>query len=167
MNKRDLVVAAIAAGSVGLGVLVAPNNSKAPEAAPAVEEAQAAKVSAMAQPIVRIAVAYTNAPAYTNGQYYVWASEATATNALNAINDSGWFPITGRNAATGELAPDKAKTTMWTDAVLERLDGKFVFLRIPEATLDALNVPELERQTWWDGYLPAVEEYQDDWFPTE
>lgn len=114
------------------------------------------------------AVSYTNAPAFTNGQYYVWASAPVATNALYAVNNSGWFPIVGHNAKTGELEPNKAKTTKWADVVQERDDnGTFVFPRISPARLDALNVPVAERQAWWDAFQPDVEERTNGWFTVE
>ena len=124
-----------------------------------------AKVTMMAPLPVRINVWYSSAPAFTNGQYYVFADGATGTNALNGINNSGWFPIEGHNAKTGAPAPDKAATVRWTDTVQERLDGKWVFPRIPTALMDAMNVPEAEREAWWNTYLPDVEMYQTNWFP--
>lgn len=116
---------------------------------------------------VTIQVAYTNAPAYTNGQYYVWTSAPVATNALYALNNSWWFPITGHNAKTGLPAPDKAKTTKWADSVQVTTNNLYVVPRIPTRLMDALNVPEVEREAWWNAFQPSVEEYQDGWFPVE
>lgn len=98
-------------------------------------------------------------------EYYVWDTEAEAQAALDYINGTGWFPITGRNAKTGELAPDKQKTTKWADQVLERVDGRWVFPRIPASIMDAVGVPEADRQAFLDTFTPVIEEYQDDWFP--
>jgi len=113
------------------------------------------------------AVDYTNAPAYKAGDYYVWTNAVVATNSLNAINAAGWFPITGRNAKTGKLAPNKAKTTKWADEVMTTADGKFVYPRIPTAIMEALGVPEVERKGWWDAFKPDVETYDPNWFPPE
>jgi hypothetical protein len=115
--------------------------------------------------ITCMAVDYASKPAYVKGHYYVFPNEVIATSALTAINESGWFPITGNNAKTGKPAPDKAKTTKWCSSVQERVDGKWVFPRIPDAILDAINVSEAERKGWWDTFTPDVESYQSDWFP--
>jgi hypothetical protein len=116
---------------------------------------------------VALAVSYEDAPAYVTDQYYVFTDATVATNALNAINGSGWFPITGNNAETGEPEPGKAKTTKWADEVRATADGKYVFPRIPTAIMDAQNVPEAERKAWWDAFTPDVESYNEAWFPPE
>lgn len=100
-------------------------------------------------------------------EYYVWDLEAQAQAALDFINATGWFPIVGRNAKTGELQPDKQMTTSWATEVQERVDTKWCFSRIPEATLDALGVPAEDRQAFLDAFNPTIEEYQDWWFPKE
>ena len=100
-------------------------------------------------------------------EYYVWNTEAEAQAALDFINNSGWFPIIGRNAKTGELQPDKQKTTKWADSVQERLDGKWCFPRIEEVRLDALGIPPETRQGFLDAFQPTIEEYQSEWFPIE
>jgi hypothetical protein len=113
--------------------------------------------------------AETNAPAYTNGQFYVWASTngVTATNALDYINTSGWFPVTGNNAKTRKPEPDKQKTISWATNVQERVDGKRCFPRIPEKVLDAVGVPVAQRGLFFTVFKPDVETYQSDWFPVE
>lgn len=113
------------------------------------------------------AQAETNYPAYTNGQYYVWsaANAAVATNALAYINGTSWFPVPGRNARTGKIENDHAKTTKWADAVQTRADGKVCFPRIPEKILDKLNVPQEDRAAFFTAFQPTVEVYQNDWFP--
>ena len=113
------------------------------------------------------AVTFEDRPSYTNGQYYVFSDGATATNALNALNTSGWFPLDGKKADTGAVTPGKGQTTKWADAVLTRLDGKFVFPRIPASILAHLKIPVAERSAWWDAFLPDVETVTNSWFPPE
>lgn len=108
---------------------------------------------------------YDNAPAFTNGQYYVWSSATVASNALYAVNNSGWFPVVGVNAKTHQPATDKQKTVKWTEAIQQRLDGKWVFPRIPNTKLDFLGVSDAERRAWWNTFLPSIEVMQNGWFP--
>ena len=124
-------------------------------------------VTAMSYPKVEIMVAYTDAPPYQKGDYYVWTVEAVAVAALDAINTAGWFPITGVNAKTKQPSPDKAKTTKWASEVQATADGKFVFPRIPNTIMDAAQVPEEERKGWWDAFQPDVEQYDPNWFPPD
>lgn len=98
-------------------------------------------------------------------EYYVWDTEAAAQAALDYINNSGWFPIVGRNAKTGVLQPDKQQTTEWASAPRERVDGKWCFSRITTDILDAVGVSAEDRQAFLDAFAPTIEEYQDDWFP--
>jgi hypothetical protein len=101
-----------------------------------------------------------------SNEYYVWDTEVQAQAALDYINGSGWFPIVGVNAATGEPQPDKQQTTSWASEVLERVDNKWCFPRIPEARLDAIGVPANDRQAFLDAFNPSIEEYDSNWFPT-
>jgi len=98
-------------------------------------------------------------------EYYVWDTEAQAQAALDYINNSGWFPIVGRNAKTGELQPDKQKTTCWAEEVLERVDGKWCFPRIPESRLNALGVSKEDRQAFLNAFQPTIQVFHISWFP--
>ena len=111
----------------------------------------------------------SGAPAYTNGQYYVWEANqgATATNALNYINTSGFLPIIGENAKTGEKEPDKHGLSKWNYPVRQRNDGKFCFMRLDESLLDYAGVPATNRVQFFTVFGPSVEMYQDDWFNQE
>ena len=101
-------------------------------------------------------------------EYYVWDTESEAQTALDYINASGWFPIVGVNAATGDPQPDKQQTILWAAEVLQRVtDNKWCFPRIPEARLDAIGVPAEDRQAFLDTFNPSIEEYDPSWFPTE
>ena len=98
-------------------------------------------------------------------EYYVWNTEVEAQMALDFINTTTWFPIISNNAGTGLPAPDKQQTISWSDNVLERIDGKWCFPRIPEGRLDTLNVPASSRQAYLNAFSPSIEVYQETWFP--
>jgi hypothetical protein len=100
-------------------------------------------------------------------EYYVWDTEAEAQSALDYINGTSWFPIVGNNAATGQPAPNKQRTTKWTDAVQQRYDGKWCFPRVPASRMDAMNVPAEDRQAFLDAFTPSIEEYDETWFVEE
>jgi hypothetical protein len=98
-------------------------------------------------------------------EYYVWDTEPEAQAALDFINTTTWFPITGVSADSGEPAVGKAKTTKWADSVLQRQDGKWCFQRVPESRLDAIGVPANDRQSFLDAFNPTIETYVSTWFP--
>jgi len=109
----------------------------------------------------------TNYPVYIDGQYYVWESnqEGLANAALNYINNSGLLPLIGSNSS-GVPQPDKQKTMRWTDEVLEIIDGRFCFERIPEKTLDYMGVPVSNRVAYLEAFQPSIEMYGGtNWFP--
>lgn len=93
-------------------------------------------------------------PAYTNGQYYIWADANVASNALNYINSTDWFPAPGKNKKTGEDVPNQ--TTSWATEMTELKDGRVGFLRIPEAVLDRLGVSEADRELYWTAFSPTA-----------
>jgi hypothetical protein len=97
-------------------------------------------------------------------EYYVWDTEAEAQAALDYINSTEWFPVVGKNVATGKPEPEKQQTTVWASEILERVDGKWCFARIPEGRMDALEVSAEDRQAFLDTFNPTIEEYQDGWF---
>jgi len=114
-------------------------------------------------------VAQAQMPTYTNGQYYAWVSTnaVTASNALAFVNTSGWFPITGRNAKTGELQPDKEKTMKWANEVQVTTNLLYCFPRIPSKTLKYVGVP-MTSQVWFvTNFWPTVMAKEDIVFPPE
>ena len=119
-------------------------------------------------PVLLIAGDY---PAYTNAQWYVWSSDKLedATNALNMINNSVFFPITSHNAKTGESEPDKIKSTKWAEGLRAFTDGsgRGGFLRIPEATLDIINYSRENRTNFYLIYKPITLVYDPAWFTEE
>jgi len=83
-------------------------------------------------------------------EYYTFDTEAEAIDCINAINNSGWFPITGK--VNGEDAPpENAKTTCWVEVPTEMLNGRWAIPNIPDSRLDFLGVPQAER----DGFNSA------------
>jgi hypothetical protein len=92
-------------------------------------------------------------------EYYIWDTESEAQTALNFINGTNWFPLTGNNALTGEPEPDKQKTSSWTDSVLEsNVDGKWGFKRVSVELMDFAGVPAEDRQAFLDTFNPSIEE---------
>jgi len=82
-------------------------------------------------------------------QYYVKATEAEAQAGVDAINNSGWFPVVGN--VKGVPAPNKQMTVAWCDAPQQILSGEWAWPRVPESKLNFLGVPQSER----DAYLAA------------
>lgn len=102
-------------------------------------------------------------PEYEDGQYYVFTDSTTASNALHYINtDSGIFPIYSTKD-TNRVAVAK-----WAETPQERVDGKWVFPRIPPARLAAIgftNAVDLAKITYFvTNFNPTVEMYDTNWF---
>lgn len=100
-------------------------------------------------------------------EYYRWteANLAVAEAALDALNNNQRLPLVGRNAKTGQLEPNKQKTTKWANEVQVFTDGMVGFPRMPESLLDSLGVSAEERQAFLDGYNPTIEEFDPAWIP--
>ncbi len=101
-----------------------------------------------------------------NKEYYIWDTQVMAQSALDFINSVGWFPIVGKNTKTGELQPDKQLTITWQISAQERLDGKWIALKIPNSSLDYVGVPEEERIYFMTKFAPVIEVCEDycSWF---
>ena len=97
-------------------------------------------------------------PVYTQGQYYAWAAtNATiASNALNYINATGWFPITGKNAESGESQPNKTKTSKWADKIEVTTNNLYCFPRIPTKLMNYVGVPASNRVAFISAFLPMI-----------
>lgn len=93
--------------------------------------------------------------------YYVFEDEQTAIDAEYFISSTGGAPLVGRNALTGELEPDKCKTERWA-IPQQRLDGKWVFEKIPTSVLD--QYPEGLIDYFNTTYPNTLEEYDNSWF---
>jgi len=91
-----------------------------------------------------------------SNEFYVWDTEVEAQSALDFINSTEWFPLIGSDP-TGNKRPDKQKTICWATNVLERLDGKWTFARIPSELLDYAGVPEEDREAFLTAFNPTIE----------
>lgn len=96
--------------------------------------------------------------------YYVFEDEQTATDAETAICQIAGAPLVGRNAKTGLPAPDKCKTERWA-VPQERLDGKWVFPKVPDALLAQYSQEVIDGFN--TSYPNTLEEYDSSWFPVE
>jgi hypothetical protein len=76
-------------------------------------------------------------------EHYVFTTEQEANACLAYINGTPWFPIVG--SVNGTPRPDCQKTERWMEAPRELVSGEWAVVRIPEARLDALNVPHTAR----------------------
>jgi hypothetical protein len=95
-------------------------------------------------------------------KYYVFDDEQTAIDAEAYICQVAGVPIVGRNAKTGKLEPNKAKTERWA-IPQQRLDGKWVFPQVPDA-VSAKFPPEVA--TAFNTNFPNVkEDFDSSWFP--
>lgn len=98
-------------------------------------------------------------------EYYVFDTEQEAQDALDFINTSGWFPLTGNDPSNGASKPDGPKTETWCENIIERLDNKWCFPRIPSDLMDTIKVPAEQRQFFLDTFTPAIEQFDPSWFP--
>ena len=94
---------------------------------------------------------------------YVFDTEATATAAELYIRQVGQMPITGVNAATGELMPNAAKTERWAIPAQRVTDGKWFFQRIP-AHIRA-NIPQAVQDVFDSNYPHSIETFSPSWLP--
>ena len=98
-------------------------------------------------------------------KYYVFDDEATANGAQDYICLVAQVPIVGRNAKTGQLEPNKAKTERWAIPQQRATDGKWVFPQVPDEV--TAQFP-LEVAIAFNTNFPNVkEDYDDSWFPVE
>ena len=97
-------------------------------------------------------------------EYYVFDNEQTATDALNYIANIGSYPIIGENMKTGNLEPNK-QTAGARDIILQRLDGKFIFQRIPEFI--RAQYPQSAKDYFSATFPHTVESFSSDWLNQE
>ena len=93
--------------------------------------------------------------------HYVFNTKQEAIDAELQIRQLGNFPLQGINAATGQ-PQQEGLTTAWA-VPQERLDGKWVFPRVPENLRN--QHPEAVKQFIASNTF-TVEEYSPDWFPS-
>ena len=94
-------------------------------------------------------------------EFYVFTTEQEAIDAVAFIDQAGNLPRRGVNARTKQPAdPTKQQTTTYA-VPMERLDGKWVFPRVPEEDRgNGQLVAAFNAQ-----FSYALEEYDSGWFP--
>jgi len=89
-------------------------------------------------------------------EYYVHATKA-ASDACNAeINSFPQFPITSK--VNGCDCADMQKTTNWAAEGRQMLTGEWATPRIPCCLLDALEIPEENRDAFLTAYGQDIRE---------
>lgn len=86
-------------------------------------------------------------------KWYTYTDSEDAQNLLYHINDNANFPITGRNARTGELEPTKQKTEEWEDDITYRSDNKFSAQKPPRKFYDKLGIDQTEEDSIISTYV--------------
>jgi hypothetical protein len=79
-------------------------------------------------------------------EYYVFPNEIASQACVDYINNTPWFPIVG--CVNGVPAPQNAKTIKWCDSGTEMASGEWAVPRVPETRLDALGVPQEDRDSF-------------------
>ena len=95
-------------------------------------------------------------------EYYVFNTEAIANAAEAWISNAGGLPRTGKNAKSGQDEPNKCKTERWA-IPRQRLDGKWVFKRVPAA--ERAKFPQSKKQEFDINFPHVVEIESPDWWP--
>jgi hypothetical protein len=98
-------------------------------------------------------------------EYYVFQAEQAANRCITAVNGSGWFPIIGNNAATGEPQPDKQQTIAWVEVATEMLSGEWAIPRIPQDRLDYLEVSQEDRDAFLAAFGQGIRDLTHEDFP--
>ena len=98
-----------------------------------------------------------------NVEYYVFDTEATAIAAEAWISAAGGLPRTGKNAKTGQENPTACKTVRWA-IPKQRLDGKWIFERVPKSERD--KFPPIKKNEFDSNFPHVIEIYNSNWFET-
>lgn len=97
-------------------------------------------------------------------EYYVFETEQDAVNCINYINNTDWFPLAGN--VQGEPAPEThQKTVAWVLVPFEMLSGEWAVPRIPSTLLDAVNVPQADRDAFLTAFGQDIRELDGGAFP--
>lgn len=97
-------------------------------------------------------------------EYYVFSSEQTALDAESYITQVAGYPVAGVRASDGQPRPDAQKTERYAIPI-ERLDGKWVFPRIPQSIRD--QYPQSVKDNFNNSYPHTIEVYNPNWFPSD
>lgn len=98
-------------------------------------------------------------------EYYCFPDQAGAQDCLDAINNSGWFPIVGN--VEGEPAPNNQQTTQWAEAPMELANGDWCVPRVEEEKLDRAGVTQAERDQFIAAYGQDIRTLTPADFPAE
>jgi hypothetical protein len=97
-------------------------------------------------------------------EYYVFKTKKIAKAAEAWISRVGNLPRIGKNAKTGQDAPNKSKTERWA-IPRQRLDGKWVFPRVPLEKRQ--KFPQNKKKDFDIRFPHVVEQYKPLWFYTQ
>lgn len=89
-------------------------------------------------------------------EFYTFDTEAEAITCINAINNSGWFPVVGN--CNGSPVPNNQQTIKWCDEPRELKTGKWAVPRIPTNRLDLVGVPQVDRDAFLAVYGQDIQE---------
>ena len=96
-------------------------------------------------------------------EYYVFPTQAEAQDCVNAINNSGWFPIVGKR--NGVPDPTAQATTCWVESATEMTSGEWAIPRIPESRLDGMGVLQENRDAFLASFGQDIRELASIDFP--
>lgn len=94
-------------------------------------------------------------------EYYVFDNEQTAIDAEQFIVNVAGLPKVGKRASDGLLQPSKQQTLSYAKPV-QRLDGKWIFLRVKSS--DLAQIPDNIINSFNNNYPHTIEEFNFDWF---
>lgn len=96
-------------------------------------------------------------------EHYVFSTIEQGEACITAINESGWFPITGKKQGTPN--PSAQKTVIWHGSPPKSmLTGEFAVPRIPEARLDFMGVPQENRDAFIAAFGQDIRDLENDEF---
>ncbi|MDX1602664.1 MAG: hypothetical protein R3209_06305 [Salinimicrobium sediminis] len=73
-------------------------------------------------------------------EYYIFNTQNEAYLALKEINSNPAYPITCINSRTKQTQENKQKTLLWSEEIIEFLDGKFGFRALPNKVRRHLKI---------------------------
>lgn len=94
-------------------------------------------------------------------EYLVFDTEATAIAAEAMICQLGGTPIVGVNAATGLPDPAAQQTERWA-IPRQRLDGKWVFPRVPAHR--RTHITPVQEAAFDAAFANTIENFSPEWF---
>jgi hypothetical protein len=96
-------------------------------------------------------------------EYYVFATQEQAQACIDYINGTPWFPIVSKR--NGVPDPTAQKTTCWCKDAAETVSGEWAVPRIPTIRLDAIGVPQEDRDAFMAVFGQDIRELTSSDFP--